>query len=81
MIMVHSIDSLCCGFFIIPSSLIEVYKEKVETIRDDIGGFGGCQYITCCMQYCYLNLSIVCPIEREYAVAKGGCSIIIQPIK
>ena len=38
-----------------------------------VGSFGGCRYITSCIQQCYQNLPVCRPFEPEYAVVKGAC--------
>ena len=56
----------------IENALEKVGRDNVKIIYL-VGGFGGCQYITSCIQQYYRNLPIVRPNEPEYAVAKGAC--------
>ena len=63
---------------------VETIRECIDEVlekvgRDNIkiiylvGAFGGCRYITSCIQNYYRSLHVVRPFEPEYAVAKGAC--------
>ena len=56
----------------IDDALEKVGRDNVKIVYL-VGGFGGCQYITSCIQQSYKSLLIVRPFEPEYAVAKGAC--------
>ena len=56
----------------IENALEKVGRDVVKIIYL-VGGFGGCRYITRYIQQYYPDLSVVRPLEPEYAVAKGAC--------